>query len=220
MKNERIENLFLIMSMKNEDSAMAESAFNEFHRRYIQYIYKVINRHGYDFTKVYGQEIIEATVNNTLLTIYEKSDHFINIESLDDISKEKRIKAWIGKIAQREFFILLRNEKNAKENIEYNSESIVFKNDIVDEEPEEVSVSYEMKLLITALNSLPKRDKEILLTLFRYEESGKYTPSEVIDELCTMYNTTDINIRKIKSRSISKIKMIVQSSIQHTYANK
>jgi len=206
--------------MKNEDSPLAESAFNEFHRRYIQYIYKVVNRHGYDFTKVYGQEIIEATVNNTLLTIYEKADHFIQIESIDDASKEKRIKAWIGKIAEREFYMLLRNEKKANENIEYNSESMVFKNDIVDEEPEEISVSYEMKLLITALNSLPVRDKEILLTLMRYEESGKYTPTEVIEELCAMYNTTDVNIRKIKSRSISKIKMIVQSSIQYTHANK
>jgi DNA-directed RNA polymerase specialized sigma24 family protein len=220
MKNEKIEDLFLMMTMKNEDSALAESAFNEFHRRYIQYIYDVVKKYGYDFTKVYGQEIIDATVNNTLLTIYEKADRFIQIESIDEASKDKRIKAWIGRIAQREFFMLLRNEKKANENIEYNSESEVFNNDIVDEEPEEVSVSFEMKLLITALNSLPVRDKEILLTLMRYEESGKYTPTEVIDELCTMYNTTDANIRKIKSRSIAKIKMIVQSSTQHTYANK
>lgn len=220
MKNESLENLFLIMSMKNDDLASAESAFNEFHRRYIKYIYKIVWNYGHSFTKVYGLEIIEATVNNTFLTIYEKADLFIQIDSLKDIAKENRVKGWIGKIAQTEFYMLLRDERKAKEKVDYNSEAEVFINDIPEEEPEEVKKTLEMKLLLNALNSLPERDKEILMVLMKYEESGKYTPTEVLEELCNMYNTTPENIRKIKSRSIAKIKTIVESSMQHSYANK
>ena len=39
-----------------------------------------------------------------------------------------------------------------------------------------------------------------------YYDEGKKTPSDVLKTLSEMYNTTNVNIRKIKERSEKKIK--------------
>src|SRR5690606_40598801 len=70
---------------------------------------------------------------------------------------------------------------------------------------EDLFTNVNFKVLDEALNMLSERDRHILLTLYLYYEEGKNTPSDVLKMLCKIYDTTPVNIRKIKERSEKKI---------------
>lgn len=204
MKNENHETLFLMMSMKDDDIELAENAFCEFHRRFANYLYAVIRNACSGFIPVYGDTFVESVFSNTMLTIYEKAGEFTSVESLDEDHKVKRIKSWLGKIARNETFQLLREYREGQERIDYNTDFINESN-IIDEPEENEVKTIEKKLLDIALNSLKEKERDILLTFFRYEEAGKNTPTNVLQELCTYYDTTSENLRQIKSRALKKI---------------
>lgn len=60
---------------------------------------------------------------------------------------------------------------------------------------------------------LSEKDQEILLTYMMYQDGNKHLPDEVLKELCDKYETTSVNLRKIKERALQKVKtFIIQNS--------
>jgi RNA polymerase sigma factor (sigma-70 family) len=213
MKHEKLEDLFLMMAMKNDDRKKAELAFNEFHNRFSKYLYATIKKATVPFYTIYGDELCDGVFQNTLLTIFEKADKFIIIDELNEKSKEMRIKAWLGKIAQTEMYILLRELRTEKDKICYNTEYIN-ESDILDTIEEPKLPSFERKLLDCALSSLKERDRAILLTFYQYEEIGKNTPANAIEELCEYFSTTKENLRQIKKRTLEKVKKHIAEQLK------
>jgi RNA polymerase sigma factor (sigma-70 family) len=213
MKHEKLENLFLMMAMKDDDRKKAELAFNEFYSRFSKYLYAIIKKATIPFYPTYGDELCDGVFQNTLLTIYEKADKFISIDEINDKSKEKRIKAWLGKIAQTEMYILLRELRPEKDKICYNTDYIN-ESDILDTIEDPKLPSFERKLLDSALSYLKERDRAILLTFYQYEEIGKKMPTNAIEELCEYFNTTPENLRQIKKRSFEKIKKHIAEQLK------
>ncbi len=214
MKNEPIENLFLIMSMKDDDKEQAEKAYNEFHSRYSKYLYGIIISVAIKFKNTYDyEELAENVFQNTLLTIWEKADTFMKIEDVASEKKERRVKAWLGKIARNEMFQLLRDYKTASEKITYDTE-LINEINLVDEPIVENQPKFEKKLLNNALKTLKPRDKDILLAYYQYYEKDKNMPSEALDNLCRMFDTTKDNLRQIKKRALDKVNSFIEEQLK------
>ena len=146
MKNETIEDLFLIISMKEDDREQAEKAFTEFHYRYAKYLNAIIKSATSKFKSNYDtEELTESVFQNTLLTIWEKADKFISIEEVEQGKKEKRVKAWLGKIAQNEMYQLLRDYKVKNDKVIYNTD-LINETNFVDERKVEIPPSFEKKI--------------------------------------------------------------------------
>lgn len=65
-----------------------------------------------------------------------------------------------------------------------------------------------------AIEQLPLRDKEIVITVMTYEARGHYTPRDVLENLREQYGTTSDNIRAILSRFRKKLRQLLQVDIQ------
>lgn len=150
---------------------------------------------------VFDKDFVETIHSNTFVNMYEKIHTF----TLPDNSKnDGYFKAWLSTIAKNEFLKACKNPNNLViiVNDEELSKNSLFISEQIDNDSYE-SINY--KILHDALEQLSQRDREILLTLYNFYKKGMNTPSEVLDDLCKMHNTTKINIRKIKSRCEQKI---------------
>jgi len=63
------------------------------------------------------------------------------------------------------------------------------------------------------LGQLSERDRDIVLTTYNFYMPNKYTPTEVLDELETKWETTRENIRKILSKFRKSIKEELQAKM-------
>ncbi|AZI20600.1 sigma-70 family RNA polymerase sigma factor [Chryseobacterium taklimakanense] len=142
---------------------------------------------------------MQTVINNTFFKLYENPLIFTFPHNVDN---DKPFKAWLSVVAKNELKRLLQEYYQTSDLPEtLNIESAIVSEDI----PSEIFESVNIKVLNDALNTLSTRDKHILLTLYLYYEEGKNTPSNVVDLLCNMYETTKVNIRKIRERSEKKI---------------
>lgn len=68
-------------------------------------------------------------------------------------------------------------------------------------------VNINETLLEDALHQLSDKEYDILLTYIEYDtDQNKHVPSHIIEALLTKYQTTSVNLRKIKSRALQKVK--------------
>jgi DNA-directed RNA polymerase sigma subunit (sigma70/sigma32) len=72
----------------------------------------------------------------------------------------------------------------------------------------------QKKALDEALQTLSDKERDILLTYMMYQEGNKHLPDEVIQVLCDRYETSSINLRKIKQRALEKVRSHI---IQHSH---
>jgi len=206
--NEALSDLFLSMAMKDDDRQEAERAFGKFYDCYKNYLFTVVRNACKSWEK-YGEELVQAVHENTFLKVYEKADSFMIIEDLPFERQELRMKAWLGKIAQREMLLLLREFKDEKEKIDYHDDLSFL------EQPEEVSNSQtpeEIKLVEKALKTLSDRDRHIVITYMMFEDGNKQLPKPEIERLAEIWDVLPDNMRQIKKRSIAKVKQYIETT--------
>lgn len=194
-----LEDLLLNISFKAEEKVLAEESFSKIYREYGQYLMNVIVSNLKDMG-IYDEELAQAVLNNTFLTVYEKPLKFSVPNGAED---DKCFKGWISRISRNE---LLSQIKNVTDKEKRFSDLNLQEADLELEDVEDdFFESVNHKLLKDALNTLCERDREILLAHYLYHEEGKYMPSDVLDRLCLIYSTTKPNIRQIRKRSEEKI---------------
>lgn len=194
-----LEDLLLNISYKEEEKVLAEGSFSLIYREYSQYLMNVIvsNLKGMG---IYDEELAQAVLNNTFLTVYEKPLKF-SVPS--DAEDDKCFKGWISRISRNELLSQIQQVTSKEKRFsdlnlqDVNLELEDIENDFFE--------SVNHKLLKDALNTLGERDREILLAHYLYYEEGKNMPSDVLDKLCLIYSTTKPNIRQIRKRSEGKI---------------
>lgn len=196
---EKLEELLLNISYKEEDVILAESSFNLIYREYSKFVRNVIVSHLKN-SSIYDEDLANAVLNNTFLTVFEKPLYF---SAPNDAKDDKCFKAWISTIAKNELKsqidMMTPSEKRLSD---LNLDESDF--ELEDVEPE-VYNSSNHKILKDALNKLKDRDRDIVLTHYLYYEEGKNMPSDVLDSLCLIHSTTRPNLRQVMSRSEKKI---------------
>jgi RNA polymerase sigma factor (sigma-70 family) len=199
MKDYSDEDLLFMTSFQKESEKDAQEAFTIFYHRYKQFLWNMC------LSICQDDSLAKDVTQNTWIAIY-KSGHTYN-------ASESKVKTWMSTIAQNEFKDLMKSEvgyKSLNEDIDSIADSDSENND-----EEEMSIpSPEKKSLDEALNQLSEKEKDILLTYFRFSDGNRHLPDEVLLELRQKYNTTSENLRQIRKRSFVKIKSKIFKSIQ------
>jgi len=206
--NEALADLFLSMSMKDDDRQESERAFAKFYACYKNYLFTVVRNACRSWEK-YGEELVQAVHENTFLKVFEKADGFMIIEDLPFERQELRMKGWLGTIAHREMLLLLRDFKNEKEKHDYHDDLSFL------EQPQEEGnsqTSEEILLVEKALKTLSDRDRHILITYIMFEDGNKQLPKPEIQRLAEIWDVLPDNMRQIKKRSIAKVKQFIETT--------
>ena len=196
------EDLFFLMSLKDEEEDEAQQAFRIFYKKYSKLLwslcYSVCSK--IDISNV--EELAKCVFNNTMIAIYEHPTYD---------AKKSKLSTWMSKIAYHETLDLIADFKinEIKKNVPLNekiAETVPETEEIIDTE------TMEKRLLSEALNQLTERDREILLICMMYKEAHKHTPDEILLELSNKYNTTTVNIRQIRKRALDKVKAYITTN--------
>ena len=194
-----LEDLLLNISFREEEKVLAEDSFSKIYIEYSKYLMNVIvsNLKGMG---IYDEDLAQAVLNNTFLTVYEKPLKFAVPTGAED---DKCFKGWISKISRNELLSQIKAVTTKEKRFsDLNLQDVNFELEDVENDFFE---SANHKLLKDALNTLSVRDREILLAHYLYYEEGKNMPSDALDRLCLIYSTTKPNIRQIRKRSEEKI---------------
>jgi len=206
VRKTELENALLVFSYKEENQETAEAAFVKFYKTFSKYLKVVVSNAKKPWGNI-DDDIVEIVVNETLLKIYNAPP--LNFKILDTESDNdviNKFKGYLSTTAKRIFLGLiskgdylkqerLKVEKSKSEEVtEINFELPKF---IINNK---IELSTYQRTLQEVLNTFSSRDRDILLTIYQYEEEGKKRPKEVIRELELLHQTTSQNIRKIKER--------------------
>jgi DNA-directed RNA polymerase specialized sigma24 family protein len=212
------EDLLSIMAQTGTDRPMAEKAFAEFHRRYVHYVFRICINNCM-VKGITDQEERASIAHNTLLSVFKGAKSFIRAGAgKDEKEKERRVKAWMGKIASKELLAYLRKYGHKDEPVMYIDNYAEMEDTYLEVEEEPPPPSEERVLLEKALRSLPEKDRDIMMTYLAHEnDQGKIDP-KIHEKLCSKHNVLPGNLRKIKTRAILKLKtLIVKNPNQENY---
>lgn len=196
------EDLFVMMSFREENEAEAKEAFMFFYNRYKNLLWSLCYGVCRELDVNNRKELAEYIFSNTMMAIYEHPTY--------DSSKSK-LSTWMSKIAYHEALDLIKGYKiNDSKNFVSLNEAMV-----ISTSENGYSTRYSVpqrKVLDDALNTLSKRDKEILLICMMHQEPHKHLSDEVLNELGNRFGTTPANVRQIKKRALDKLKEYVSQN--------
>ena len=146
------------------------------------------------------EQVLNATINNSFLSIYQKPP--LDFKFNSGKSAGDSFKAYLSVIAKREILSLYKEYYKLNSVVEIEGDEKAFEDAEIDEN---IVVHPNTRIMEDALNSLSERNREILKTLYLYNQEGKNTPSSVLETICKIHGTTKDNIRQIKKRSEADI---------------
>lgn len=201
--------LFLRMSLKEENREEAEDAFSLFYETYKDFLYTLVRKVCSSWN-MYGDDLIFSVFQNTFLTVYMKAEKLLWIDEVPLDKQEYKVKASLAIIAKNEMYQILREEREDKENIvcldDLSVYSVSTETKVEGQQP-----SSNLLLLEKALSSLSERDRHILMTYLMFEDGNKKLPREEIQKLGDLWEVHPDNLRQIKKRSLEKVKKYVES---------
>lgn len=214
-----LEELLLMMSMKEEDTESAQNAFWEFHRRFKDQFYNYCLRSCKKLQGYYDNP--ELTVfNNVMHKAYTKAGSLLKIEKAD-LEKEKYyiMMGWLEKTASNDIIDLFNENKDYTISHEL-SDNDAYLNKLLEEWHLERSGHYEptpeMQLIRSAIEQLSDKEQHIYLALLELAEDKKYLPKDEVQRLADHYTTTKDNIYQIRHRADKKIMQFIEKHTKPT----
>ena len=159
------EDLFVMMSFREENEMEAQAAFRIFYDRYKDFLwslcYKVCQN---------DEELAKDVFMNTMMAVYQNS-HTYN-------ASKSKVTTWMSNIAKHEMFDLLDvlKEKRIGEKTFVPLDDNLVIPDIKDDTNIETP---EKKALNEALQTLSEKERDVLLTYMMYQDGNKHLPDAV-----------------------------------------
>jgi DNA-directed RNA polymerase specialized sigma24 family protein len=203
--------------MASSDETWARAAFEEYHRRFHEYVWKVCCDVG---KNLHCEPWIEFTARETLLRALNASAQFKFVECPRE-EEAYVIKAWLSRIATnilRDHWRRTRLERTASDRQwalladKTDDSPVTFEDSPVSAPDDE-----KMVLIQEAIDSLREREGHILRVTFQFYRVGQKfqrLPNDVVDALAESLNTTAENLRKIRERALKKIRAYIQARLQ------
>ena len=206
--DETDEDLLVYMSMQADDPSNAEEAWEEFFHRHSEYVLGVCRR----FQNVLGEAGAQDLAQETLIRVYRKAHTFKPLANGNPSDARARIRAWLGQIANRLFFSTLRRTPNLDPIEDGLLEVPEWPHLDGDGTSSSPLVAERLRLIREALGTLTERERDVLLASFAWYEPGgacRRMPSEELTTLTERYQTTAVNIRKIRERAFDKVRQYI-----------
>ena len=183
------------------DATTARAAEAEFYDRHARYLYSVLLQRVRRPLALSGREV-EDLVQETFFRAFARAETYSSGDAWDRDSQRRRSRAWLGRIAERLLADWLANAREFA--------ASPYLDTLAEPEPgPPSSPSPKLRLLREALDTLNERERDVLRVAalyFRPGEEYQRLPNEVSAELARRWQTTNENIRAIRSRATKKLK--------------
>lgn len=189
------------VSKRSENAAAARAAETEFYDRHARFLYGVLVQRVRRPLAMSGREV-EDLVQETFFRAFARAATYSAGDAWDEASQRRRSRAWLGRIAQRLLADWLADTREVS--------ASPYLDTLAEPEPAPPSSrSPKLQLLREALDTLNERERDVLRVAalyFRPAEEHQRLPNEVSAELARRWQTTNENIRAIRSRATKKLK--------------
>lgn len=192
----------LELTAMKEDAETSGLAFNEFHRRFKDILYKALERVCPLYSRMDQKSLIDIVFSNTIINAYDYAGSFKTIGETDPEIIRKKIIGWLLAIAKQELRDQLAGKGEPDRQEEEKIYGIMLKN-----ASGRKAETYNEQMFQKALEQIPKeRDREIFYTYWLYYEKtpkgqAKKLPDDIAAGLAAKYETTPVNIRQIIVRT-------------------
>lgn len=186
------EDLIKLIKINNDkDSPIAMSALGKLYERYSKHLMILCERTTMNTS--YADEVFQETWRR----VYKYASY---------TSKSGKFFTWLSKIAKNVYLSIREKQLDI-----VNIEKFDYNNISEKEEADTALPSLDQKLVEEAINKLSPQSKDVLLTYMQYAPSrNDHLPKDQIEILKNKYNTTSVNLRKIKSRAVQSIKDYIE----------
>lgn len=202
------EELIRLMAEARQDSTANEEAWREFYERHTRYLYAVLLRaHG----QAMGEARVADIVQETFVRAFQKSSTYRPDDGASDMtSQRRRVRAWLGRIAENLIKDAFRREPQ-----------VVFVEDVTEydlgENVEDAdndcrSYSENLRRLEEALEKLTDREQEVLRATaywYRPGQRQQRLPNTAMAKLAADLNTSADNIRQIRARAMRTLRKLM-----------
>jgi RNA polymerase sigma factor (sigma-70 family) len=196
------------VSQRAQNKVGARAAEAEFYERHARYLYCVLLQRVRRPLALSGREV-EDLVQETFFRAFARAATFTAGDARDEDSQRRRSRAWLGRIAQRLLADWLTDVREVSASPYLDTLA----------EPEAAppsSRSPKLRLMREALDTLNERERDVLRVAalyFRPGEEHQRLPNEVSAELARRWQTTNENIRAIRSRATKKLKEYLETRL-------
>jgi len=195
--------LLVYMTMGRDDPAAASAAWEAFYRRHVRYLYAVCLR-AYG-GMLGGPDAAGDLVAETFRRAYEHAGTFDAGGIADADRLRRRVRAWLGRIAQRLFQSALRGGRRLPtvRLAQEKWQDVAAPPAPSGGDPQRVAQVRE------ALGSLSPREQMVIRVTFQWYQADRAhqrLPNDVAADLAAALHTTPENLRQIRRRALKKIK--------------
>lgn len=196
------------VSGRASDPLAARRAEAQFYERHVRYLYGVLMTRVRRPLALSGREV-EDLVQETFFRAFAHAGSFVPAVGADEDAERRRTRAWLGRIAQRLLADWLADvrEVSASPYLETLAEP---------ESAPPSSRSPQLRLLREALETLSERERDVLRFAALYHRPGEEhqrLPNDVAAELARRWQTTNDNVRAIRSRATKKLKQYLEARL-------
>lgn len=213
LHDETDEDLLIFMSWKSEHPEEAKAALAELHARHVRYLFAVCLRAHADEI---GEDGVEDLVQATFWRAFEKADTFTPMNGDEDAAR-RRVRAWLGQIA---FRLVLTAARRQKRRVRLVTGESALVDDCPDTTAPRRELTSQEELVRRGMNeALNDRERQVLESFASYydaESEHQYPPDGVVAELCERLQTTEENVRQIRSRALRKLKNFMTATSPET----
>lgn len=202
MESESDESLLFFMDMKDDDPNEARLAWAEFYKRHRKYLYYICRKACQTLPS--AEETAMDLMSATFQKVYESADTFEPIDNGDEDHMRRRVRAWMGKIAQHLLIDDYQNDTGPKHLV-----SLEELNIDLSSHGEISEFSPKITLVKNALETLNEKERMVILLYYQWYEIGKENqrlPNGVCNEIAAAIGSTKENVRQIHRRAKQKIK--------------
>jgi len=196
------------VSQRATSATLARAAEAEFYARHARYLYGVLLQRVRRPLALSGREV-EDLVQETFFRAFARAATFSAGDAWDEDSERRRSRARLGRIAQRLLADWLADVREVS--------ASPYLDTLAEEEPAPPSSrSPKLRLMREALDTLNERERDVLRVAalyFRPGEQHQRLPNDVAAELGRRWQTTNENIRAIRSRATKKLKEYLETRL-------
>jgi RNA polymerase sigma factor (sigma-70 family) len=197
------------VSQRATDAATARAAETEFYGRHARYLYGVLVQRVRRPLALSGREV-EDLVQETFFRAFARAETYSGGDAWEQDSQRRRSRAWLGRIAERLLADWLASAREIS--------ASPYLDTLAEPEPGPPSSrSPKLRLLREALDTLNERERDVLRVAalyFRPGEEHQRLPNEVSAELARRWQTSNENIRAIRSRATKKLKDYIAQRLE------
>ena len=202
MADETDADLLVYMSMAGDEPAAARAAWEVLYVRHVDYLYGVCLR-AYG-PLLGGDAGVRDLVADTFKRAYEHAGQFDAAGITDEERHRLRVRAWLGRIAQRLLQTALRGRKKLPVRLldQEHWGSVAGPARAAASDPERI------ERVRSAIRLLSEREQAVIRVTFQWYDPGQEhqrLPNDVAAELADYLQTTPENLRQMRRRALKKI---------------